>query len=164
MSGKQIKCSTHNTRYYFKSKIRSINYYIITNKIKNWTQLFYLSKSELSQIDLFKERSNYIFVLSEIGNGLDCYRTWESLLFGNIVIIKTSPLDDLFIEHNYPVVIIDDYTQINKQNLLIWYNKYKDLTSLNNNETEYRLTNEYWINYIKQKSVQKLSSLNEKGF
>jgi hypothetical protein len=56
-------------------------------------------------------QSKYQFVLSPHGAGLDCHRTWEALLLGSIPIVKAAKLNDLFTD--LPVVIVDDWTQIN---------------------------------------------------
>merc|ERR1711997_73620 len=103
------------------------------------------------------KRSEFIFSLSPFGNGLDCHRTYESLLFGNIVIVQTSPLDILYTKHDLPVVIINDFNEINKTMLNYWYNKYKNKTYLKNSNTRYKLTSNYWISYIKQNTLKKMT-------
>ena len=39
-----------------------------------------------------KDRGRYAFAISPIGKGLDCHRTWESLILGQIVIVQTTLL------------------------------------------------------------------------
>ena len=76
---------------------------------------------------LWKEYTNYAFVISTHGNGLDCHRTWEILLLGSIVITKTSSIDSLF--QNLPVVIVKDWEELNDStNLKKWYDTYIPLT------------------------------------
>ena len=61
-------------------------------------------------LDLKKYRqllNKSFFVISPPGNGIDCHRTWESLILGNIVLLQSSPLDPLF--EDLPVVIIKDF-------------------------------------------------------
>lgn len=53
------------------------------------------------------------FVLSPRGNGLDCHRTWESLLMGAIPIVRTSSIDSLY--EDLPVIIIEDWETINEE-------------------------------------------------
>jgi len=91
--------------------------------------------------------NKYNFVLSPRGNGLDCHRTWELFLAGAIVITKTSCLDDMFIKHNLPVVILKDWDELNENienKLKDWYKKYIGKTSINNIFP--RLTFDYWLN------------------
>ena len=68
--------------------------------------------------EIMKKYSEYRFVLSPIGNGLDCHRTWEVFLLGSIVITETSALDDMFIENNLPVIILKNFKDINGWNEL----------------------------------------------
>eukprot|EP01084_Bolivina_argentea_P120236 213123_1 len=84
------------------------------NNILNKNELFYIDNKKYSQYNGFIKRSKYIFSLSPFGNGLDCHRTYESLLFGNIVIMQKSPLDILWEKHNLPIITIQNYNEINK--------------------------------------------------
>ncbi len=53
------------------------------------------------------------FEISPRGNGLDTHRLWESLYLGTIPIVKSSTLDSLY--EGLPVLIIDDWKQVNRQ-------------------------------------------------
>ena len=91
--------------------------------------------------------NKYNFVLSPRGNGLDCHRTWELFLAGVIVITKTSQLDDMYIKNNLPVVILQDWNELNdnlENKLNEWYDKYINITSIDN--IFKRLTFNYWLN------------------
>ena len=74
---------------------------------------------KVRRIELWREKTRYAFVVSPHGNGLDCHRTWESLVLGNIVIVKRSSLDPLY--EGLPVVIVDDWQQITRENLKLWH-------------------------------------------
>jgi hypothetical protein len=79
------------------------------------------------------------FILSPRGNGLDCHRTWEALIVGTIPILKTSMLDELL--EGLPVLIVDDWSEINEQFLEQSYveiNKKFDVEHLE------KLTYAYW--------------------
>ena len=57
-------------------------------------------------------QSQYQFVLSPHGAGLDCHRTWGALLIGCMPIVKSAKLNaDLFSE--LPVIIVNDWREIN---------------------------------------------------
>jgi hypothetical protein len=58
-------------------------------------------------------QSQYQFVLSPHGAGLDCHRTWEALLLGCIPIVKEAKLNDLF--SDLPVIVVQDWKQINAE-------------------------------------------------
>ncbi len=61
--------------------------------------------SRISQVDLWHNYATYRFVISLPGHGWDCYRTWEVLGLGAIVITVHSPLDDLL--KDYRVIFLD---------------------------------------------------------
>ncbi|WP_292379330.1 hypothetical protein [Mesorhizobium sp.] len=64
----------------------------------------------VSQRSIWQLYSQYPLVLSTVGNGLDCHRTWELLYLGCIVVTKTSPLDPLY--EGLPVIIVDDWREV----------------------------------------------------
>lgn len=87
--------------------------------------------------------SGYKFSASPPGKGIDTHRAWESLLVGTIPIMITSPLDVMF--EDLPVVIVDDYENINDEFL---NKKYEELKSRENYNFE-KLYRGYWIDEIK---------------
>ena len=106
--------------------------------------------SKLKRIELWREKTRYAFVVSPHGNGLDCHRTWESLVLGNIVIVKRSSLDPLY--EGLPVVIIDDWREINVENLKRWHGQHAE--SFRRPEVTERLTNAYWIKRMRSMLAQ----------
>lgn len=92
--------------------------------------------------------SKYQFVLSPRGNGVDCYRTWEAFLFGAIVITKTSSLDKMYIDNNLPVVILQDWDELNSLNLNKklerWKREHLEKTSSENVLPKFNIN--YWLN------------------
>ena len=90
-------------------------------------------KSQVPFTDITKIYNMYQFVLSPHGRGFDCHRTWELFLAGCIVIVKSSPLDDMFKKHQLPVVILKNWAELNMnldQKLKQWYTEYVDLTNI----------------------------------
>ena len=63
------------------------------------------------------------FVLCPRGAGIDCYRTWESILMGAIPIVKHSALDPLFVD--LPVLIVSDWSEVNEKLLAKKYGEIK---------------------------------------
>jgi hypothetical protein len=103
-------------------------------------------KNKISFEDITYTYNTYQFALSPRGNGYDCHRTWELFLSGCIVITKTSPLDEMFINNNLPVVIIKDWNELNENienKLNEWYLKYNSLTSFENIYPKYSF--DYWV-------------------
>eukprot|EP01083_Nonionella_stella_P145449 455808_1 len=121
--------------------------------------IWYMEEGLYPQYELFERRSKYVFVLSPFGNGWDCFRTWEAIWFGHIVIVQSTAgkgVDDMFINHELPVVIVDNmdaFAEIDEEQLNKWYEEYKPLTYFENANTRYRMTNTYWINYMKDKTI-----------
>ena len=169
-----IGLDLHTRRWLINnSKEEKLNYMIkCRNKFQSKKQLifsdthFFLSHPERKQMyDIIKNNksiyflkrpqsfkfitiyyNNFQFAISPRGNGLDCHRTWELFLAGCIVITKTSPLDNLFIENNLPVVIIKNWNELNKNintKLKDWYNKYYPLTSIENIYPKFNFN--YWL-------------------
>ena len=70
----------------------------------------YFQKEPIPMADTWELQSQYQFVLSPHGAGLDCHRTWEALILGCIPIVKAAKLNDLFTD--LPVVVVQDWRQI----------------------------------------------------
>lgn len=64
------------------------------------------------------EKAKYAFDISPFGNGIDCYRAWESLALGMIPIVHQSELDRLY--QPWPIVIVQDWSEITEDNLRRW--------------------------------------------
>lgn len=101
---------------------------------------------EETNYDYFNYISEFKFVISPRGTGIDCHRTWEALYAGVIPIVKTSSIDDLFVD--LPVLIIENWEQINEDFLNKQYaiikNKKHDLNKLNL---------DYWLRKIEGPKV-----------
>ena len=84
------------------------------------------------------------YILSPHGNGLDCHRTWESLIFKTIPIVKTSTLDDLY--KDLPVIIVNKWNDIDFEKLLTFKTEdFKDICTI-----------EYWRKKIYKKINREL--------
>ena len=84
--------------------------------------------------------TKYKFVISPHGNGLDCHRTYEAAILGCIPIVKSSSLDIIY--KNMPIIILNDWSEINIKNLL----KKSDEILKKGRES---LTLKYWMDIIK---------------
>ena len=94
----------------------------------------------------WRNQSNYAFVISPWGNGLDCHRTWEALCLGCIPVLCTSPLDPLF--EGLPVYIVKDWAEVTEETLKHVHQKFSKQTF--NLE---RLTLKYWTEKINSKKT-----------
>jgi hypothetical protein len=95
-----------------------------------------------TQEEYLTELSESKFVLSPRGNGLDCYRTWESLTMGAIPIVTTSDLDSMFSE--LPVLIINDWKEVTEEFLNQKYEEFQ-----NGVYNEDKIYADWWLNYIR---------------
>jgi hypothetical protein len=94
------------------------------------------------------KQTQYSFVISPHGNGLDCHRTWEALVLGCIPIVKQSNLDPLY--KDLPVLIVNNWSDINEQLLQTTVNEFK------NKQFDYnRLLLSYWVDIINDKKQLK---------
>lgn len=76
----------------------------------------FFEQQKIPRDSTWRRQSEFMFVISPEGAGMDCHRTWEALLLGSIPIVKSSPLNSLF--KDLPVLIINDWQDINSQNLI----------------------------------------------
>ena len=59
----------------------------------------------LPPANTWEEQSQYQFILSPHGAGIDCFRTWEALVLGCIPIVKKSHISELF--QDLPVIAVE---------------------------------------------------------
>jgi len=85
--------------------------------------------------------TNYAFVLSPFGNGMDCHRTWEALCLGSIPIIKAPFFVKLF--EDLPVLIVNDWNEITEDLLKSTIENFK-FKKFNYD----KLKLSYWVNLI----------------
>ena len=103
-------------------------------------KLCFFEKGKVSIKETYKNQSKYAFVVSPAGKGLDCYRTWEAIHLGCIPIVKKDSLSDGGLYDDLPVLIVDNWADIN-ENLL--NNAYKKLHIMFSQKL-HKLTIEYW--------------------
>jgi len=99
------------------------------------------NESNIKRTETWNNIIKYSFVLSPFGNGMDCHRTWETLCLGSIPIIKAPNFKKLF--EDLPVLIVDDWSEINQEVLINTIDKFKEKTFNYD-----KLTLKYWIKQI----------------
>ena len=108
--------------------------------------LVFYEPNTISREQSWKNQSEYAFVISPHGNGLDCHRTWEALVLGCIPIVKTSDIDSLYYE--LPVLIVKNWTDITYELLENTILKFK-YTYFNYD----KLTLKYYVNKFKSHKI-----------
>ena len=104
-------------------------------------------KNRLEGEEYWTEKSKYAFALSPIGHGMDCYRTYESIIAGQIVITQSSPLNKMYKELGLPVIIVDDYKEVTAEKLKEWLEMYPDV--MTNDNYRNKIKRQYWEDRIK---------------
>ena len=89
--------------------------------------------------------SNYKFILSPQGAGLDCHRTWEALYLDIIPIVLSSSIKEIYEE--LPILVVKDWNEITEELL---NEKYREI-ALKKERGEYnraKMYLDYWLNRI----------------
>lgn len=99
---------------------------------------------ELNRNILYSEMRKYNYMISTIGMGFDCMRTWESIYLGSIPICKRYPFNSTFTD--MPIVFVDDWNDINE--------KWLDENLNSKNKSSERCYWEYWRNRVLTKAKE----------
>jgi len=88
--------------------------------------------------DYLIDLKNSKYTLSPEGSGSDCHRIWESILMNSIPIIKKCH-NIMFYKDHLPILVVDDWSQINQEFL---ENKYDEIKKNTNKNMLYM---DFWI-------------------
>jgi hypothetical protein len=112
------------------------------------SDLLYHQKKFIPRFLTWQNMTQFAFVLSPFGNGLDCHRTWEALLCGCIPIVRSTVFKELF--EGLPVLIVEKWTDVTLTLLEQTVHDFK--LKHDNNQFQYeKLTLEYYTNWWKSK-------------
>ena len=107
-------------------------------------ELCFFLKNKIDYIQNFKHQTEYKFVLAPQGEGIDTHRIWEAILMGNIPIIKSNPLNQLF--RVFPVLIVNSWKDVTFKKLMFASKQFA-----NTSYSYEKLLN----NYLKEKILKK---------
>ena len=116
----------------------------VFNHFKDKPFIFLASQKPFKEYLL--EMSEYLFVLSPFGYGLDCFRTWEALLVGSIPVVHSSTLNPLY--EGLPVIIVENWEEVTEEFL---EKKYQEIKDKHYNKDKLFLP--YWVNLIKDYKI-----------
>ena len=102
--------------------------------------------SRLLQSECWRIHADFAFEVSPRGKGLDCFRTWEALFLGTLPIVKTSTLDPLYVDEDFPVAVVESYREITPDNLTRWRDSLAEKLAP---RMIRQLTNDYWLDRIR---------------
>ena len=119
----------------------------IPNQNEYWKHSYIEGKIKITVTNpkCYDMMSQYKFVLSPPGAGMDCHRTWEALYIGCIPIVITSKIDELY--EGLPIVVVKDWNEITKEFL---ERKYHEIMK-NKKENKYnmeKLELKYWTDKL----------------
>lgn len=103
--------------------------------------LVYYEPETTSRLISWKRQTEYAFVVSPPGEGLDCHRTWEALCLGCIPILISTPLDPLY--EGLPVLIVKSWKDVTRELLENTIAEYRDKEFAME-----KLTLQYWVRQI----------------
>lgn len=89
--------------------------------------------------ETWKLCSQYKYIISPHGNGLDCHRTYESMCLGCIPVVRSSSLDLLY--KDMPIIILDKWDDFNIEELN------KNSVDINKMSKE-KIYLKYWVDTI----------------
>jgi len=89
-------------------------------------KLVFYEPVKIKRYQSWLNQSQYAFVISPHGNGMDCHRTWEALILGCIPIVKKSQIDILY--EDLPVLILNEWSDLTQDLLNITIEKFKNKT------------------------------------
>lgn len=125
-------------------KRRRPNHSVTREKILETLNKNNISNQTLKPEEYFKTLSNYKFVISPEGNGIDCHRHYEALITGGIPIVE----DNDHIRKKYqglPILYTKDYSEITIEYL---EQKYEEMINQTYNFS--RLSYEFYPENIQQ--------------
>lgn len=97
----------------------------------------------------WSRQTEYAFVLSPAGGGMDCHRTWEALLLGCIPIVLryNTPFEDVY--DDLPILVVNKWSDVTEKLLKDTVDTFK------NRAFSYdKLTLKYWTDIINSYKVQ----------
>jgi len=90
------------------------------NKLDKSTCFF--EQHPLPRKTTWERQSKFMFTISPEGVGMDCHRTWESLMLGSIPIVKKNELHPLF--DGLPVIQVADWSDVSSSLLIHHRNEF----------------------------------------
>jgi hypothetical protein len=104
-----------------------------------------------NQLEYFKKVSDYKFIISPEGNGVDCYRTWESLYLKIVPIVKKSIMTEYFFNMGLPLLLVSEWKEVELFSEDFLIDKYEELKEKFDYKSIYI---NYWIELILSKKIK----------
>jgi hypothetical protein len=75
--------------------------------------VLYVESARISRASTWARQSQFLFVLSPEGAGMDCHRTWESILLGCVPIVRRNAVSVLLAD--LPALVVNDWTEVRRE-------------------------------------------------
>jgi len=135
----------------YKSVLTYMNFTIDTNVAKRTeckqvfsNKTWVLSEQNIQPEDFYRQLSKSKYVLSPEGTGMDCHRTYESMLLDAIPILKSGSLDDF--HKRLPVIIVEKWEDATEDFLIENYSFYFERLKSWQQDNPNWTSAEFWIN------------------
>lgn len=111
----------------------------------------------VSRASTWQRQTEFMYVVSPEGIGMDCHRTWEAILLGCVPIVKRNAVANLYAE--LPVIIVDDWSEVNAEKLRDFSNIiHERLFAFS------KLFREYWIQQTERRNTPLLEPMTYATF
>ena len=77
--------------------------------------LCFFENNPVNRLQNYKNQTEFRYVLSPSGLGIDCYRTWEAIVLGCIPVVKRSHLISQLA--HLPLIVVDDWSDVTQEYL-----------------------------------------------
>jgi len=98
---------------------------------------FVTKENNIPLSNFYSQIAKSKYIISPVGEGIDCHRIYESIYLNSIPIVKSTLLDDFY--RTLPIIIVNDWNDITEHFLLTNYSKYKD------NLDYWKIKNKDWM-------------------
>jgi hypothetical protein len=102
-----------------------------------------LVRSRIKPREFRSKLSQSLFVISPPGNGIDCHRTWESIYFGAVPVVKRGKLAES-IYRDLPIYVVEDWAEICSMTRI----QLEETYELYVNRSEQSAYFDYWRRFI----------------
>jgi hypothetical protein len=110
-------------------------------------------KDKVHVSEFYEELSKHKFILCPFGNGLDCYRIYETLIVGSIPIIQESVFARNLSKLGFPCIIIDNFFKIDEVAANQLFKICEEKNFVFNEPMLTKMTEEFWREeFIKAKA------------
>ena len=107
---------------------------------------------------MLQRQAEFMFTVSPKGIGYECHRTYETLVLGGIPIVKRNSFVDSLYD-NLPVVKVNDWSEVKKENFEMFANHIANQTYDFNS-----LFLQHWVNKINGKEYNPLPKMSMADF